>query len=142
LAKKSLLKGRNLFGEPSTVLFRRDKSKQVRYFHNDLDFFIRLSYTGNVYYINEFLSEWRISSLNLTSNQVFGNLKKSLIKWDKMLKRHSELNVIGLNRFDKLISKTSVVIIILLKKVFIKFNNIKVKRKAKITKNKDNKMDL
>ena len=134
-AKKSLLSGRNIYGEPSTVLFRRDKSRQVGNFANDLhissdlDYWIRLSYVGDIYYINEFLSDWRVSSTNDTSSLFFKKFKLLLIDWDILLRRHSEFNVIKLNKLDKLISKTSLIIMLFLKFGFLVYNKIRTKRK-------------
>jgi len=134
LAKKSLLCGRNIYGEPSTVLFRKDKSRQVGDFSNelhissDLDYWIRLSYVGDVYYINEFLSDWRISSTNDTSRLFFKKFKLLLADWDILLKRHSDFKIIKLNTIDILISKTSLIIILLLKITFLIFNNILTKK--------------
>jgi len=134
IAKKSILRGRNIYGEPSTVLFRRDKIRQAGNFANelyytcDLDCWIRLSYIGDVYYINEFLSDWRISSTNETSNLFLNKIKLLLIDWDILLKKHSELNVIKLNMLDKLISKTSLIIMLFLKIIFLYCNNILTKK--------------
>ena len=130
LAKKSLLKGRNIYGESSSVLFRKDKSRQAGhfteelYYTGDLDYWMRLSYIGDVYYINEFLSDYRVSTTNATSNFLLKNFKMLFVDWNVLLKKHSELNVIKLNKFDKSISKTSLVIILFLKIVFLLYNNI------------------
>jgi glycosyltransferase involved in cell wall biosynthesis len=133
MARKSLLRGRSIYGEPATVLFRKDKSKQIGYFSDtftgDLDYFLRLSYIGDVYYINEFLSDWRLSSTNATSNTFFTNFKSTFIDWDNLLKRHIEYDVIKLTKFDKLISKTSVTIMLFLKLVFIIYNKLRTKVK-------------
>jgi len=135
IAKKSLMRGRNIYGEPSTVLFRKDKSRQIGnfadelYYTSDLDYWMRLSYIGDVYYINEFLSDWRISSTNETNNLFFNNFKLLLIDWNILIKRHSELNVIKLNKIDKLFSKSSLIIIFVLKIVFLIYNNKRTKRK-------------
>ena len=135
IAKKSLLSGRNIYGETSSILFRKDKSKQAGnftdglYYSGDLDYWMRLSYIGDVYYINEFLSDYRVSSTNATSNLLFKNFKLLLIDWDNLLKKHSDLNIIKLKKLDKLISKTSLVIMLLLKIVFLVYSNIRTKRK-------------
>jgi len=136
IAKRSLLRGRNIYGEPSSVLFRKDKSRQVGYFSDalphslDLDYWMRLSYIGDVYYINEFLSDYRVSSTNATSNFLLNNnFKMLLVDWDNLLKKHSEYNVINLNTLDKLISKTSLIIMLFLKIVFLLLNSIWTKRK-------------
>jgi len=135
IAKKSLLKGRNIYGETSSVLFRKDKARQVGNFtaglccSGDLDYWIRLSYIGDVYYINEFLSDYRVSSTNMTSNLIFNDLNLLFIDWNILIKIHSELNVIKLNKLDKLISKTSLVAMLFLKAVFLIYNNIQTKIK-------------
>jgi len=135
MAKKSLLGGRNIYGEQSSVLFRKDKARQITgfaddlYYSGDLDYWMRLSYIGDVYYISEFLSDYRVSSANLTSNLIFRNFKLLLIDWDNLIKKHSELNIIKLNKLDKLISKTSLVIMLLLKAVFLIYNNMRTKMK-------------
>jgi glycosyltransferase involved in cell wall biosynthesis len=135
LARKTLLRGRNIYGEPSCILFRRDKSRQAGnfndglYYSGDLDYWMRLSYIGDVYYINEFLSNFRVSSTNDTSNLFFKNFKLLLIDWDNLLKIHSELNVIKLNKLDKLLSKTSLLIMLFLKAGFLIYNKIRTKMK-------------
>ena len=136
IAKKSLMRGRNIYGEPSCVLFRKDKSKQVGnfeetgpiYYSIDLDYFLRLSYTGNVYYINEFLSEFRISSTNATNTLFFKKFKLLLIDWNNLLKKHSKLGIIKLNCFERFISKITVLIILVLKVVFLYYNKTRTKR--------------
>ena len=126
LAKKTLLYGRNIYGEPSTVLFRKDKSRLIGnfnkelYISNDLDYWIRLSYVGDVYYINEFLSDWRLSQTNDTSRLFFKKFKLLFIDWNILLKKHSKLNIIKLNTFDIFISKTLFIIMIIIKLFFIK----------------------
>jgi glycosyltransferase involved in cell wall biosynthesis len=137
MAKKSLLRGRNIYGESSSVLLRSAKSRQAGSFEDagplyytlDLDYWLRLSYIGDVYYINEFLSDYRISSTNATSNLFFNNFKFLVIDWNNLLKKHSELNVIKLNKLDKLISKTSLVIMLFLKAVFLVYSKIRTKIK-------------
>jgi len=138
IAKKSLMKGRNIYGEPSSVLFRKDKSRQVGYFEDagplyysaDLDYWLRLSYIGNVYYINEFLSDFRISSTSATSNLFFTMYKLLFIDWDNLLKKHSELNIVKLSKPDKIISKTSLIVTLFLKAVFLVFNKMRKKELA------------
>jgi glycosyltransferase involved in cell wall biosynthesis len=138
MAKKSLMRGRNIYGEPSCVLFRKDKSRQVGYFEDvgplyystDLDYWLRLSYIGNVYYINEFLSDFRISSTSATSNLFFKNYKLLFIDWGNLLKKHSEINILKLNKLDIIISKTSLVIMLFLKAVFLACNKIRTRRKS------------
>jgi len=140
IAKKSLMSGRNFYGEPSCVLFRKDKSRQVGYFDDilitDLEYWVRLSRVGDVYYINEFLSDWRLSSTNYTSNflsikDVYKNTKLFLVYWDKLLKKHSEFNGIKLNKFEKMFSKIAVLFMSFLKFIFILFNKIKQDWKKK-----------
>jgi GT2 family glycosyltransferase len=135
LAKKSLLRDRNIYGEPSCVLFRKDKSMQAGYFEGDgplcytidLDYWLRLSYTGNVYYINAFLSEWRVSSESATSNLYSKSFRLLFSDWNNLLKKHSEMNVIKLNKLDKFVSKVSLVIMLYLKIVFIIYNKLRTK---------------
>jgi len=136
MAKKSLMRGRNIYGEPSSVLFRKDKSRQAGYFEDvgplyysaDFDYWLRLSYIGNVYYINEFLSDFRISSTSATRNLFFKNYKLLFIDWNNLLKKHSEINIIKLNKLDIVISKTSLIIMLFLKVVFLAYNEIRTKR--------------
>ena len=72
LAKKSFL-SKNLFGEPSNVMFRRDLVDDVGYFNErlryniDWEYWIRLSIDGKVAYVDEFLSHFRVSSNSTTS---------------------------------------------------------------------------
>jgi len=136
MAKKSLMRGRNIYGEPSSVLFRKDKSRQAGYFEDvgplyysaDFDYWLRLSYIGNVYYINEFLSDFRISSTSATRNLFFKNYKLLFIDWNNLLKKHSEIDIIKFNKLDIVISKTSLIIMLFLKVVFLAYNEIRTKR--------------
>jgi glycosyltransferase involved in cell wall biosynthesis len=135
IAKKSVMRGRNIYGEPSCVLFRKDKSRQVGYFENvgplyystDLDYWLRLSYIGDVYFINEFLSEFRVSSTSATNALFYKKFKILLNDWKNLLKKHSELNILKLNKLDILISKTSLRITLFLKLVFLSYNSIRTK---------------
>jgi glycosyltransferase involved in cell wall biosynthesis len=138
-AKRSLMRGRNIYGESSTILFRKDKSQaagdfsdEILFYSGDLDYWMRLSYVGDVYYINEFLSGFRISSTNTTSAIFSRDFKLLLAEWDNLLKKHLELNVIKLNRFDILISRTAVRITLFLKLVFLVYNNMRTKIKNRL----------
>jgi len=134
IAKKSLLRGRNIYGEPSCVLFRSEKSRQAGYYSDefyystDLDYWLRLSYVGDVYYIHEFLSCFRVASSTQTSEKFFNNFKLLIVDWNNLLKKHSDINVIKLSKLDKLVSKTSVIVMLSLKLVFLVYVKIRMSK--------------
>ena len=86
LAKKAFTV-KNCFAEPSNVLFRREVMKQVGYYDSniisvlDWDYMLRVCLCSNVYYIDEYLTCFRISNTS-TTGQIFNNLHR-LIDEDK-----------------------------------------------------------
>lgn len=88
LARKSF-RTHNLFGEPSNVLFRRSSSELVGEFSSevcyssDWDYWMRLSMEGNVAYIDECLTNFRVSTISGTSQLL--KQKEKLKKDDKVL---------------------------------------------------------
>ena len=96
-AKKSFHKG-NMYGEPSNMLFRKDKSAEAGNFKDDLcyspdwEYWMRLSLLGNVGYIDNYLMSFRVAATSTTSNL----LKKLdvLVQDDKLLLRHMRENEI------------------------------------------------
>ena len=108
IAYESLFK-RNIYGEPSNVLFRRDAFNVVGGFctslkyATDWDLWLEISSIGNVYYINSVLSKYRVSNSNVTSSLKL----KDMMKDDRMmidnLKRingmHLPFYVVFIHRF-------------------------------------------
>lgn len=86
IAYESLFK-RNIYGEPSNVLFRRDAFNVVGGFctslkyATDWDLWLKISSVGNVYYINSVLSKYRVSNSNVTSSLKL----KDMMKDDRMM---------------------------------------------------------
>lgn len=89
LAKEALMK-RNIYGEPSNVLFKRSVLKHTGVFFKDLkyatdlDMWIRVSVEGNVAYVAEPLVSYRASRWNVTSTLSI----KQVIDDDEIMIRH------------------------------------------------------
>ena len=91
---------RNLFGEPSNVLFKKEIFEKVGGFCNELkyvidwDLWIRIAAFGNVCYINKVLSKYRISNTNVTSSLL---IKEMLEDDAKMVRNLQNSNFLHLS---------------------------------------------
>lgn len=87
MAKRSFRSG-NVYGEPSNVLFCRKTSRQTGEFNHrlfytsDWDYWLRLSMEGKVAYMDEYLTNFRVSGSSATSN-IIGQIRK--LKKDDVL---------------------------------------------------------
>ncbi len=95
MAHKSFTR-RNIFGEPSNVMFKREVSQKVGLFDPrlcyslDWDYWIRLSLAGRVYYLHDFLMFFRISNVSATSNLM--KTKSKLIQDDRQFIKNCQEN--------------------------------------------------
>lgn len=91
---------RNLFGEPSNVLFKKEIFEKVGGFCHELkyvidwDLWIRIAAFGNVCYINKVLSKYRISNTNVTSSLL---IKEMLEDDAKMVRNLQNSNFLHLS---------------------------------------------
>lgn len=94
------LRKRNLYGEPSNVLFKRSVFEQVGGFYKELkyvtdwDLWIRISPFGKIGYINNVLVQYRVSTTNVTSSL---SLKQMFIDDNLMLDNIQKMNVFKLS---------------------------------------------
>ncbi len=81
LIYKSFNGSKNIFGEPSNVMFRKSICDKVGLFCDklnytpDIEYYLRVAKEGKVVYINEDLTNFRISSNSMTYN-LFKNINK------------------------------------------------------------------
>ena len=91
LAKKSFL-SRNLYGEPSNVLFKAEVIRQVGGFSldtcyvTDWEFWLRVSTLGDVAYLKDILVKYRVSNGNTTSKLT----NKKMLMDDKVMVKKIE----------------------------------------------------
>lgn len=91
LIRKSIIKARNLIGEPSGVMFRGDIAKKMKlkfyggtYRHMaDLNFWFDLLKYGNAYYINSKIFSFRVHAKGGTTNLIKKNISEHLSLYDK-----------------------------------------------------------
>ncbi len=111
-AKKSFRR-RNLYGEPSNVLVRSNAIDRVGMFSKDViyatdwDYWIRISETGLVSYIDEELYCYRVASNNETSKIGIINILKNDKTFVESVRRHTNLD---LNILDYLFHRFNVLI--------------------------------
>lgn len=97
------LRKRNIYGEPSNVLFDKKIFDQVGGFYNklryvtDWDLWIRMSLFGNIGYIDKILVKYRVSTTNVTSSL---SVKQMMIDDQLMLKNIQSLNDFKMTTFQ------------------------------------------
>ncbi len=127
---KKSFRCRNIYGEPSNVMFKRNISKEIGIFNEklsytpDWEYWIRLSKKGKVGYINQALSNFRIIP---TSGTSYFLKNKKIMKNDDVIFIESVKNNYGkkINAYDIFIHKLIGTIILHIKTVFFKVINIK-----------------
>lgn len=129
IIKKSLVLGKNLFGEPTLTMYRKKILDEIGKYDADFwyvpdwDFNIRCLCHGDLYYINEKLSAFRISKTSQTSEIIKNNKKKLLEEDERFINKVIDEHIIILNKFEKLQHNFNTRFRTLLKSVFIKFVN-------------------
>jgi glycosyltransferase involved in cell wall biosynthesis len=112
LAKRTLMMGRNYFGEPTITMFRRELAVQHDIFNDESVYFcvdwdgtLLMAYEGNVYYISEPIAAFRISeestSVKLNRDRDSRVYSSSIA----LFKKHQKLNRINLNNVHFLLFK-------------------------------------
>ncbi|MDN4066521.1 glycosyltransferase [Paenibacillus vini] len=126
MARKSLRIG-NIFGEPTTVMFRKDTLDatgpfDLNYFYApDWDMWLKLMYVGDFYFIHDYLSKFRVSKSSTTTNIMFKK-GKEMIRNDKLLlMSHKAYSRIKISKSDEIIHYINLIKSFILKAVFLKF---------------------
>jgi glycosyltransferase involved in cell wall biosynthesis len=126
IAHKSFVQ-KNVFGEPSNVMFKRESSKKVGYFDErlcyavDWDYWFKLSLLGKVYYINDFLSYFRVSKTSVTT--MLTKNKEKLINDDKQLVENCVKNSkFKITKLDIFLHKINTYLRMYARGIFIKIN--------------------
>lgn len=123
LAKKSFYT-RNLYGEPSNVLFKTSAIKQVGDFamntcySTDWDMWIRLSCTGDVAYINEYLMKYRVATGNETSRI---GIKKIIQDDRAMVSNVLSYRCLKVNKIDIVIHRLMILMRAYARIIYMKF---------------------
>jgi len=118
---------KNIYGEPSNVMFKRELSKKVGYFDErlcystDWDYWIKLSLLGKVYFVSEFLMYYRISDISTTS-KLMKHKKKLALDDDQFIKNCLENEKLKLNKIDIFIHKINRIIRMYARELFLKLN--------------------
>ncbi len=124
LAIKALMK-RNIYGEPSNVLFKRDLFNKAGGFFQelkyatDLDMWIRISVLGAIAYVAEPLVSYRAAKGNVTSSLSL----REIIKDDNIMMKHikdtTELRISFVRGFyHKFVYATRAIMRVLYMKIF------------------------
>lgn len=101
LAKKSF-ETKNVFAEPSNVMFRKSAVTNLDGFDCDIkyaidwDYWLRICSTGDVYYIDDYLSCFRISDTSETSRMI--KIRKSIFEEDNyFVEKMRTFSALGFN---------------------------------------------
>lgn len=122
-AKKSF-HSRNMYGEPSNVLFKADAQKRVgefalnTFYSTDWDMWIRLSCEGNVAYVNEYLMKYRVATGNETSKI---GIKRILEDDRRMVANVLSYNCLKLNCIDIAVHRVMIIIRAYARVLYMKF---------------------
>lgn len=125
IAKKSLML-RNIFGEPSIVMFRSDVISKIGYFDEsfryvpDWDYWIRILYLGKLAYIDKQLASFRISQNSQTSKIIIKDRKNLMSEYKEFIKKHAALRIINITQKDIIMYKVKILPTIFLKQIFIR----------------------
>ncbi len=129
LAKKSF-ETKNIFAEPSNVMMRREAALQVGGFDKrikysiDWEYWLRICSTGDAFYINKSLSQFRISEQSMTSQLV--KRRKEILNEDIYFSRkYKENNIFGFKETTFLKHFLSVRVRQYAKELFFKLRRIK-----------------
>lgn len=121
---------KNLYGEPSNVIFKRDIVLDNKIIFNntlryspDWEFWIKVSLHGDIGFLPDILADYRISTTSET-NSLFKN--KKLIKEDeeRLIKSLKDIPGLKINKFDICFHKCSMGFRTFEKKVFLFFNRL------------------
>jgi glycosyltransferase involved in cell wall biosynthesis len=119
------LHGRNIFGEPSIMCFRREiYDKGLRYdesfsFNFDWDFDIGLATNGDIAYIAEPLAAFRMSNTSISSNCYIKNKRLIYNESMKLFDKHKSLERLPLTALDRLRFQLCTIVLLTLKMIFV-----------------------
>lgn len=105
LAKKSILL-KNFYGAPCSTLFRRETVRRIGLFDEELslipdyDLWLRLSYEGDVYFIDKYLSAFRVHRISNTNKLMNGRKDEYTNEHIFMVKKHKDYNKIRITSMD------------------------------------------
>lgn len=105
LAKKSILL-KNYYGAPCSTLFRRGTANKIGLFDEELslipdfDLWLRLSYEGDVYFIDKYLSAFRVHRISNTNKLMNGRKHEYANEHVFMVKKHKGYNKIRITSMD------------------------------------------
>lgn len=136
LGRRSFIR-KNLYGEPSNVLFKREVSKKVGCFDNricystDWDYWMKLCLLGKAYYIDEYLMYYRISNTSVTS-KLLKNINKSKLEQDDAQLVRNCLRNMELSKMDVILHKFNIKLRTFARKIFLKLNAIVIKNEDRL----------
>jgi glycosyltransferase involved in cell wall biosynthesis len=119
---------KNIYGEPSNVMFKKELSNKVGYFDErlcyaiDWDYWIKLSMLGKVYYVSEFLTYFRISDTSATSN-LMKQKEKLALDDHQLIENCLNNQELKLNGIDILFHKINRVLRMYAREIVYKWNN-------------------
>lgn len=105
LAKKSILL-KNYYGAPCSTLFRKDIIDKIGPFDEELrhipdyDLWLRLSYEGDVYFVDKYLSAFRVHNVSNTNQLMSGRKKEFTDEHRFMVKKHMKYGKIKITNTD------------------------------------------
>ncbi len=127
VAKKSLISGKNHFGEPAVVLYRREILDKIGHYDNsfwylpDWDFSLRVLDEGNFYYVNKVLCCFRISKGAQTTEILKRNREVLKMEDERFLRKHNSVGSIHLNRLQMYIHEINMKKRNILKVIFLRY---------------------
>lgn len=122
LAKKAI-RFRNLYGEPSSIMVRADKMRQAGMFSEnlkyttDLEMWIRLSVPGLVGYVDDPLSNYRVSASNETSSLRIREILEDDIR---MIGNIMDCTGMKINRLDQTCHKMMYIVRTIARNIFMR----------------------
>lgn len=114
---------KNLFGEPTNILFRRSALLEAgafdsrMYYAVDLDMWLRLACLGRVAYASDLLMKYRVSTGNQTSAIKFG----AFLRDDRILMENiRKSETLSVSFFDDLIHRATYVLRAIVRYLFMR----------------------
>ena len=106
LAKRALVT-KNFYGAPCSGLFRKSTINKIGGYDEDLptipdyDMWIRLCYEGDVYFIDKYLSAFRIHNVSNTNKIISGRRKEFIDEHKLLFRKHRGYGRVKLTDFDE-----------------------------------------
>jgi hypothetical protein len=129
IIKKSFVRGKNLFGEPTLTMYRRNIFEKIGFYDTsfwyvpDWDFNVRCLCYGDFYYIDEELSSFRISKTSQTSEIIKNNKNVLFCEDRKFLDKHIAHKYFSLSKQEILMHNFNTWFRTQLKSIFVMFTN-------------------